>query len=250
MLAEIQNDLLYLLNILESIEKIKIYSDETGTAEDFYYANDQINFNATLNLLANIGENVKKISVQLKEKKPDVQWQDITDFRNKAVHDYMGLDIYIVFRIIKSDLEPLKKKIFKIISEEIKNNNFNEQELELAKGSFYYRHIPFDRIKEKKGKKKADQFLHPDSTGTRKCPECKGIIKPGETELNYELETISVTVRNVPASVCTKCGRSFIDGHITEDVNRLVNRITEDLNSFTKTHPQIGERRREVAIAV
>lgn len=154
MLAEIKNDLLYLLNILESIEKIIIYSAKTGTAEDFYYANDQLNFNATLNLLANCGENVRKISAQLKEKNPGIQWQDIMDFRNKVVHDYMGLDIYIIFRIIKNDLVSLKKKIFKIISEEIMNNNFNEQEIELAKGSFYYRHIPFDRIKVKEEKKK------------------------------------------------------------------------------------------------
>jgi len=84
----------------------------------------------------------------------------------------------------------------------------------------------------------------------RKCPECRGIINKGETELNYESEKISVTVKNVPASVCSKCGRSFIDGHIAEDVNRLVNRVIEDVDSFSKTHPQMSERHREVAIAV
>ncbi len=50
MLAEIKNDLLYLLNLLESIEKIHIYSKKGETAEDFFYANDQLNFNATLTL--------------------------------------------------------------------------------------------------------------------------------------------------------------------------------------------------------
>ncbi len=84
----------------------------------------------------------------------------------------------------------------------------------------------------------------------RKCPECKGIIKPGQTELNYELEDINVSVRNVPANVCGKCGHSFIEGRIAEDVNRLINRVIEDINSFSKTHPQIGARHREVAIAV
>ena len=85
---------------------------------------------------------------------------------------------------------------------------------------------------------------------TRRCPECKGIVKPGETELIYELERISITVKNVPASVCKKCGESFVAGQIAEDVNRLINRVTEDVNSFSKTHPQIGKRHREVAIAV
>ena len=62
MLPQIRNDLLYLLNILESIEKIKVYVGDLGNAEKFYHANDQLNFNAALNLFANIGENAGKVS--------------------------------------------------------------------------------------------------------------------------------------------------------------------------------------------
>jgi len=85
---------------------------------------------------------------------------------------------------------------------------------------------------------------------TRKCPECKGIIKNGQTQLTYELEGINITVKNVPANVCERCGQSFITGHVAEEVNRLVNRVTEDINSFAKTQPEIGKRQREVAIAI
>ncbi len=84
----------------------------------------------------------------------------------------------------------------------------------------------------------------------RRCPECKGIVKPGQTELTYELENINITVKNVPANVCEECGQSFIAGHVAEEMNRLVNRVTEDINSFAKTQAQIGKRRREVAIAI
>ncbi len=55
MLADIKNDLLYILNMLESIEKIKIYSKNFDNAEDFFNSNDQINFNAALNLFGNLG---------------------------------------------------------------------------------------------------------------------------------------------------------------------------------------------------
>lgn len=85
---------------------------------------------------------------------------------------------------------------------------------------------------------------------TRKCPECGGIVKSGQTELNYQLQGISVIVKGVPANICSKCGLSFVDGHVAEDVNRLVNRVTEDVDSFSKTHPQVKKRHREVAIAV
>ena len=85
----------------------------------------------------------------------------------------------------------------------------------------------------------------------RKCPECKGVVEPGHTELAYELAGVKITVKNVCASVCSKCGQSFISGRVAEEVNRLVNRITEDINSFVRTQPQIiSEGRKEVAIAV
>jgi len=44
----------------------------------------------------------------------------------------------------------------------------------------------------------------------RKCPECKGVVKPGRTELAYELAGVKITVKNVRASVCSNCGQSFI----------------------------------------
>ena len=84
----------------------------------------------------------------------------------------------------------------------------------------------------------------------RMCPECKGVVKPGQTELVYELAGVKIMVKNVTANVCSKCGQSFISGRVAEDVNRLVNRVTEDINSFVKTQPQLGGGRKEVAIAV
>ncbi len=82
----------------------------------------------------------------MKNIKPDIQWQDIKDFRNKIAHDYIGIDLFIVFRIIQNELDPLKKKIVLLISEELENKNFDEKEFQLARESFYYRHIPFNEI--------------------------------------------------------------------------------------------------------
>lgn len=84
----------------------------------------------------------------------------------------------------------------------------------------------------------------------RMCPECRGIVKSGKTKLVYELAGIKITVKNVTANVCSKCGQSFISGRVAEDVNRLINRITEDMNSFIKTQPQSRKGHKEIAIAV
>ena len=84
----------------------------------------------------------------------------------------------------------------------------------------------------------------------RICPECSGMVKQGRTELVYELTDIKITVKNVAANVCSKCDQSFISGRVAADVNRLVNRVSEDLNSFIKTQPQIRKGHKEIAIAV
>jgi len=84
----------------------------------------------------------------------------------------------------------------------------------------------------------------------RRCPECGGIVRPGQTELVYELEDIKITVKNIAASVCEQCGRSFISGRVAGEVNRLVNRVMEDINSFIKTGAAVVGTHREVAIAV
>jgi len=55
-------NILYILTMLESIEKIFIYSSDFEDEEKFYFANKQLNFNATANLLISIGEENRVMS--------------------------------------------------------------------------------------------------------------------------------------------------------------------------------------------
>jgi hypothetical protein len=71
MLPSEKNDLLYLLNILEYIGKIWKYTEEANDAEELFELNERLNLNASLTLLANIGENVSKLSDTLKQEYPN-----------------------------------------------------------------------------------------------------------------------------------------------------------------------------------
>lgn len=144
MFPSIKNDLMYLLNILESIEKIMLYSADCSDAESFYQLNEQMNFNATLNLLANLGENTNKLSDELKNIYSDIDWSQIKGFRNRVVHDYINVDTFMVFDIIKNNLQPLKSMILNVVKIELNKSNFDAEEFEVAKKSFYYRHIKFE----------------------------------------------------------------------------------------------------------
>lgn len=70
-------DLIYLLRILESISKIILYAKEYTTAEAFIFSNDQRDYNASLLLMMNIGEQAAKISIETKNKFPLIPWKHI-----------------------------------------------------------------------------------------------------------------------------------------------------------------------------
>lgn len=146
MLKSIKNDLVYLLGILQSIAKIRKYSENHNTPEELFNVNDQLNFNACLNLLANIGENANKLSEELKKKYTDLEWAKIIGFRNRIVHDYKSIDIYRTFEIIKNDLPGFELKLFNIVAKGIKIRDFNIDEYLAAKQSEFYRFIDFSRI--------------------------------------------------------------------------------------------------------
>jgi len=92
-------------------------------------------------------------------------------------------------------------------------------------------------------------------TKARKCPECGGNVQLGYTEVVYNLQ-YRVRISNVPANICDRCGEVFIAARVASEVNRLVNRVIEDVESFAKSQPQIaGEiegslASKEIAIAV
>jgi uncharacterized protein with HEPN domain len=146
MLPDEKNDLLYLLNNLEYIGKIWKYTEEANDAEELFEMNDQLNLNASLTLLTSIGENVSKISDKLKKEYPNIKWQQIKDFRNRIVHNYIGIDLAIVYEIITHDLKQLKSEIEQIIKEKISEKIFNIKEIEICKESKFYNNIEFEKL--------------------------------------------------------------------------------------------------------
>lgn len=66
----------------------------------------------------------------------------------------------------------------------------------------------------------------------------------------FEVKDLKVTVKNVSANICSECGQSFVSGRVAEEVSWLVNRVSEDVNSFIKTQPKMRKGHKEIAIAV
>jgi uncharacterized protein with HEPN domain len=102
---------LLLEDIIESIQKIKIYT--SGLSLDDFLKDDKT-IDAVIRNFEIIGEAANRIPDEIRDKFQLVNWHRIRGFRNRIVHDYMGIDYEIVWEIIEKDLEELKSRIQEI----------------------------------------------------------------------------------------------------------------------------------------
>jgi uncharacterized protein with HEPN domain len=68
-----------------------------------------------------IGEASKHVNEELKVKYSKVEWRKMGDLRNKLIHDYIGVDIWAVYRVVTNIIPELKMQILEIIEKETKS---------------------------------------------------------------------------------------------------------------------------------
>ena len=129
----------YVMTILESIEKIFLYTGSFKDPDSFFEANEQMNFNASQILLLVIGEEVKKIDGDLKGEHKRIPWTEISKLRNRIAHDYRSIDPNISFDIIKNYLPELKTELLKMLDK----ISFERELLVKTVNSSQYRHLKY-----------------------------------------------------------------------------------------------------------
>jgi len=78
---------------------------------------------AVLRSLEVIGEAVKNISEELKQRHPELEWKKLTGLRDKLIHHYFGVDWVIVWDVITTRIPSLHEQIEQLVEEEKKEKN-------------------------------------------------------------------------------------------------------------------------------
>lgn len=108
-----KDDRVYFEHILLCIEKIENY---TQTDKSLYMESTIIQ-DAVVRNLQVLAESTQRISDKVKANYPDTEWQAISGFRNILVHDYLGLDLKLIWSVVEKRLPPLRLKIEKMLED-------------------------------------------------------------------------------------------------------------------------------------
>lgn len=108
-----KDDRLYLIHILECIDRIERYTVDGGDA----FMEDTRTQDAVMRNLQTLAESTQRLSDELRQKYPDIEWRNIAAFRNVAVHDYLGINLKQTWDIVADDLPVLKHQIETVVKD-------------------------------------------------------------------------------------------------------------------------------------
>ncbi|MCC4768166.1 DUF86 domain-containing protein [Methanosarcina sp. DH1] len=105
----------YFEDILKSIEKIRRY---LGNASFDEFLENEMLIDSVIRNLEIIGEAASRVPPETRVKYPEIEWKKVVSLRNILIHNYSGVDLEIVWDIIKNRLDPLEAKVRQTFTEE------------------------------------------------------------------------------------------------------------------------------------
>lgn len=104
----------YLLDILDSAEQIKIFTD--GISIDEFEKDLKCNL-AVQRLFEIIGEATKNLSSELREKNPQIDWKAMAGMRDILIHQYHNASSDRIFKIARNNIPDLILKVKELIKD-------------------------------------------------------------------------------------------------------------------------------------
>ena len=93
---------------LKYISKLIDYTKDT---EYDAFISNSILVEACVFNLSQIGELANKIDKEFEENNPSIPWRVMYGLRNKIVHDYEGVNLVLIWDIVKEDLPELNNQL-------------------------------------------------------------------------------------------------------------------------------------------
>ena len=103
----------FLDDIVEATSKVLEYT--SGLSYEQFCA-DRKTIEAVVWNLQVIGEAVKNIPEEIRSQHPDVPWRDMAGLRDIIVHQYFGIKLDVIWKVIQKDLPRVEHLIREILA--------------------------------------------------------------------------------------------------------------------------------------
>ena len=107
-----KDERVYLGHIRDAINDIKSYA---AVGEAAFLA-DRMRQDAVIRKLEIVGEAVKRISETTRARRPEIPWKQIAGMRDRLTHDYFGVNLGLVWRVVERDLQTLHAAVDVLLS--------------------------------------------------------------------------------------------------------------------------------------
>ncbi|MCX6022357.1 MAG: DUF86 domain-containing protein [Chloroflexi bacterium] len=101
--------------MLNAVRKIEDYT--AGLRYETAMAVDIVRDGVVFNFIV-LGEAANNLPAAVTNQAPQIPWVDIVGLRHRLVHDYYGINYYILWETITDDLEPLASALRRMMNSE------------------------------------------------------------------------------------------------------------------------------------
>jgi len=115
-----RNYTIFIEDILNCIGKIEKYTKDLSFQA---FSNNEMTVDAVIRNLEIIGEAVKKIPEEIKNKYSGIEWKEAAGFRDVLIHDYFGIDLESVWDTLHNNIPEFQKQIYEVLKAEKHSGN-------------------------------------------------------------------------------------------------------------------------------